>query len=136
MIFEQGVEGKDFCVVLRGRVEIGIRGNNGFLNKVAEVTAGQSFGELALRQEKGIRQACVISIEPTELLVMTKENYKKCLSHYREEMAEHTLKFLLKIDGFKTVTPEKLKALSFVINYSKYAAGEDIWKEGTVLDQG
>ncbi len=124
MIFNQNDEANEFFVVLRGSCEVIYVSARGERNKLADIYPGGSFGELGLKtKEVGYRRAGVVSVEPTELLYMTKKNYNSCLSGYRDLMAEHTYQFLRKVPGFQQVDEVKIRQLSYVLNFYKVPAG-------------
>ncbi len=67
---------------------------------VSTLDEGQSFGELALSEENGIRRATVISIETTELLVLDRFEYIPLIQQYQKESHAEYVSMLKTIPCF------------------------------------
>ncbi|MET0285883.1 MAG: cyclic nucleotide-binding domain-containing protein [Polyangiales bacterium] len=77
-IFEEGAEGDELFVVLKGRV--GVRKGD---TVIAELGQGEHFGEMALL-DRGPRSASVRAIEETKLLAMKRKDFLGIVKHERE----------------------------------------------------
>lgn len=87
-VFKKGAAAQAFYIVGRGR--IGIFKKDGFFSftkQVAELKAGDFFGEIALIS--GVPHSSTVrALEPTELFVMMKEDFDTILQHNPEVKAE------------------------------------------------
>lgn len=78
VIIRQGDKGDAFYLISSGRVSVHIKKGLVGQKKVAELTEGSFFGEMALVTDEP-RTATVIAEEPTELFVLYKSDFKKIL---------------------------------------------------------
>ena len=74
VLFEQGGLASGFFIVVRGEVEIIMDGQT-----IGTLIDGDSFGEIALHSEDGVRTATVRCTEPCFLGVLGKEDYDHIL---------------------------------------------------------
>ncbi len=77
-IFEEGAEGDELFVVLKGRVAVRKSGT-----LITELGPGEHFGEIALF-DRGPRSASVRAIEETKLLAMKRRDFLGVVKHERE----------------------------------------------------
>jgi len=73
-IITAGERGDRFYIVISGRVRVTVQGR-----EAGEVTAGGSFGEIALIRDVP-RTATVVAIEPTELLAIRRDPFLEALT--------------------------------------------------------
>ncbi len=78
VIIKQGDVGDAFYLISYGKVSVHIKKGLISQKKVAELTDGSFFGEMALVTDEP-RTATVIAEEPTELFVLYKSDFKKIL---------------------------------------------------------
>lgn len=78
IIIKQGEIGDKFYIIGSGEVSVHIKKGLGAAKKVATLSAGDFFGEMALVTDLP-RTATVIAEEPTELFVLYKSDFKKIL---------------------------------------------------------
>jgi len=74
VLFEQGELASGFFIVVRGEAEIIMDGQ-----KIGTLIEGDSFGEIALHSEEGVRTATVQCTESCFLGVLRKEDYERIL---------------------------------------------------------
>ena len=75
-IIRQGEKGDAFYLISSGRVSVHIKKGMVGSKKVAELSTGDFFGEMALVTEE-TRSASVLAEENTELFVLYKSDFKK-----------------------------------------------------------
>jgi CRP-like cAMP-binding protein len=78
IIFRQGEPGKELFFVSRGKVHV-IRTNGNSEKEIAELDAGDVFGEIALISDQP-RTATVQALEETEVLILQKKDFDNLLS--------------------------------------------------------
>jgi CRP-like cAMP-binding protein len=78
IIIKQGEIGDKFYIIGSGEVSIHIKKGLGKAKKVATLSTGDFFGEMALVTDLP-RTATVIAEEPTELFILYKSDFKKIL---------------------------------------------------------
>jgi len=77
-IIKQGEIGDKFYLIGEGEVSVHVKKGMGGMKKVATLTDGDFFGEMALVTELP-RTATVIAEEPTGLFVLYKNDFRKIL---------------------------------------------------------
>ncbi len=73
VLTEQGAPGSEFCLVLEGKARCEVNGE-----QVAEIAAGDFFGEMALL-DRGPRRATVIAESPMRLMVLENREFNRLL---------------------------------------------------------
>lgn len=89
IVFHKSEIGKSFFIVKSGKIKIFTSVGTSKKKTFAFLEKGDSFGEMSLLGIK-IRSASAQAIEPSELLVISKANFKKLL----EKNADFTIKLL------------------------------------------
>lgn len=80
-VFKQGDLGVGFYLILSGHVDIVVESDNSEEEKfIITLEKGDYFGELALLQNRSIRNATVVSRETTELLGIFKPDMEELIS--------------------------------------------------------
>ena len=79
-IFEEGVEGDAFYIMINGKVKIVKKNPQGKEETLAVVKEGEFFGEIALLDE-GVRSAGAVASENASLFVVTRADFKKLLDN-------------------------------------------------------
>ncbi len=92
VIFNQGDDADTFCVVISGKVRVYLISEDGEETTLTTLGAGEGFGEMALLTGEP-RSASVITVEPTSLLVLSK-NYFDQLCAVWPELARAFIKIL------------------------------------------
>ncbi len=77
-IVREGDPGRTLFVVLRGRVGIFKLNERGERIHLKDLVAGDHFGEMALL-DGGPRSSDVVTIDPTELLMLDQDEFVRCL---------------------------------------------------------
>lgn len=91
VIFNEGDRGKSFYVILDGEVAIVkmmrlLDSEKTKTEVLVKLFRGQTFGETALDNEMGVRTAGAIASQPSHLLVMDVEDYKRIFANYRLQL--------------------------------------------------
>jgi len=81
-------------IVLSGRLKVMMSDSDGKEVILTILGPGEIFGEMGLIDDEP-RSASVVSIEPCELLSLSKRDFKKCMSD-NHEMAMHVMRGLVK----------------------------------------
>ncbi|CAK4390778.1 unnamed protein product [Aphanomyces euteiches] len=88
-IFEEGQPGHHFYILFSGCVEVLVTTTNRYdtviQTAVATLKEGETFGELALSEENGVRRATVVATEYTELLTLSRDEYIPLIQKYQNQ---------------------------------------------------
>ncbi len=79
IFFNFGDSGREMYIILKGRVGVFINSFDGFQTKVAELKAGDFFGEMSLLEGMP-RSATVSSLEETVVLIINDSNFEQVIS--------------------------------------------------------
>jgi CRP/FNR family cyclic AMP-dependent transcriptional regulator len=74
ILTEEGDAGSEFFVIVAGRAEVSRK-----RSRIATLERGDFFGELALLDDLGVRDATVIAITPMEVLMVMREEFHALL---------------------------------------------------------
>jgi len=87
-VFEQGDSGDRFYIVIKGKAQVVTQPTPGASEVVlAELVAGQYFGEMALIQRR-VRSATVRCVEPMDVLALSKGDFNAIFSHLADLRVE------------------------------------------------
>ena len=136
-VISQGDAGDFFYVVEKGSFDVHVnpsgtiqRGPDGLGDKVGNIQAGGSFGELALMYNAP-RAATVISVEaPCTLWALDRITFRRILmesTFARRRMYES---FLEEVPLLSSLTPYERSKIADALETQKFAPGEIIIKEG------
>ncbi len=95
VIFKRGSPGDSFWVIQSGKVRVFRSDDQGVEITLSELGPGQSFGEVALLTGEA-RSASVETLEETQLLVLTKEQFEQVLKSHPEV----SLTFIKQLSGW------------------------------------
>ncbi len=95
VVFKRGDPGDSFWVILSGKVRVFRSDDQGVEITLSELGPGQSFGEVALLTGEA-RSASVESLEETQALVLTKEQFEQVLKSHPEV----SLTFIKQLSGW------------------------------------
>jgi rhodanese-related sulfurtransferase len=123
MIFERGDPGDSFWVIQSGKVRVFRSDNAGVEITLSTLGPGQSFGEMALLTGEA-RSASVETVEETQALVLTKEQF----DHVLKSHPDVSLTFIRQLSGWlkrdeqaletearRLVAPPKMSWFDFVL---------------------
>ncbi|KAH8893205.1 camp-dependent protein kinase regulatory subunit [Thozetella sp. PMI_491] len=136
-VITQGDAGDFFYVVERGAFDIYVNsagvlqpGLDGMGAKVSTITAGGSFGELALMYNAP-RAATVISSEPNcTLWALDRLTFRRILMESTFARRRLYESFLEEVPLLSTLTPYERSKIADALESQKYPAGTTIIKEG------
>lgn len=122
-VFQRGDPGDGFWVIVSGRVRVFRRDDQGVEITLSELGPGQSFGEVALLTGEA-RSASVETLEETQALVLTKEQFEQVLKSHPEV----SLTFIKQLSGWlkrdeqaletearRMATPPRMSWFDFVL---------------------
>jgi rhodanese-related sulfurtransferase len=95
LVFKRGDPGDSFWVILSGKVRVFRSDDQGVEITLSELGPGQSFGEVALLTGEA-RSASVETLEETQALVLTKEQFEQVLKSHPEV----SLTFIKQLSGW------------------------------------
>ncbi len=123
VVFKRGEPGDSFWVILSGKVRVFRSDDQGVEITLSELGPGQSFGEVALLTGEA-RSASVETVEETQALVLTKEQFEGVLKSHPEV----SLTFIKQLSGWlkrdeqaletearRMATPPRMSWFDFVL---------------------
>lgn len=135
-VITQGDVGDYFYVVERGSFNIHIHssgkfgeGPNALGNKVASISTGGSFGELALMYNAP-RAATVISTEPSTLWLLDRVTFRRILMESASKKRTMYEDFLAEVKLLESLTQYERSKIADALHTQKYPAGHTIIHEG------
>lgn len=134
-IFKQGDTGDEFFIILSGSCTVSIMdGKTGNSTIVATLYSGDCFGELALMQEDGLRQATVTTREVCEFVKLKKEDYDSILKAYGEKSLKMKIQFLKNIPILSRLDNTAIQSLAYVLIVRDYGRNQIVCKQGQEMD--
>ena len=103
------------------------------LEKVLTMGPGESFGELALINNKP-RAATVIATTDLSLAVLSKKNFKYLLSKLTEKRLDDKLRFFHAHPMFGNFSKTSLTKLSYYFSLQKYTKGQYLYRFGNQVE--
>jgi CRP-like cAMP-binding protein len=97
--------------------------------KVAELTKGHSFGELALLNNTR-RSATIVALEDCDFGVIEKQNFEKIVAKMLRKKFEGKVEFLNNFPFLVNMTRTKKEKLCFSMKKHEYIIGQKIMVEG------
>jgi CRP-like cAMP-binding protein len=130
-------EGDRLYLIAEGRAEVSAEGQKGPV-PLATLGPGELFGEIALLEPGGRRQATVTAAEPLLALSLAASEFRRVLDANPEaraafsEAAEDMLvaRFLKQASPFSTLDGERLRTLAARLERKTAPAGEAIVRQG------
>jgi CRP/FNR family transcriptional regulator, cyclic AMP receptor protein len=108
VIFEAGSPGQSMMAVVTGTVRVTARSARGYQILLADLSAGEVFGEIALLADRG-RTANAIALTPCELLVLERRDIRPFL----ERHPDVCLKLLATLGGRLRGADEQITEFAF-----------------------
>ena len=97
---------------------------------------GRTFGEVALMQESGVRQASVVVNDAaTDLLVINRSLYHRSVERVQRTEAREKMAFVDALGILSHWSTQNLVHLVGALNHVRYSAGDYIYRQGTVADR-
>ncbi|XP_071961078.1 uncharacterized protein [Antedon mediterranea] len=97
---------------------------------IRELGAGKSFGELALVQADNVRSASILSDLSTDLIVVNRDLYNRCLKTAQEMQFKEKKDFVASCSLFSNWTPRQRKIMAMSFTKTRYDYGNTIVKQG------
>ena len=104
-----------------------------YFKKVSEKLTGDSFGELALKVEKGVgTRAATIKCEgECHFATLSKEEYLSSLNRIDARLIMEQVEFLNHIPCFKTQSKKALVFFTKFLKKVEFTRGQTVYAEGT-----
>ncbi|KDO28144.1 hypothetical protein SPRG_06191 [Saprolegnia parasitica CBS 223.65] len=136
-VFQEGQRGHHFYILFSGAVEVRVATTNRINEQVSTVVAtlkeGETFGELALSEENGVRRATVTSVDYTELLTLSRDDYGPLVQKYQNQSHTEYVRLLQSNPVFSG--PEwdvaTIEAMCSVMVEKYFAYRGEICKQGS-----
>lgn len=116
VLITEGDRSDSLYVILEGEVKVFVSDENGKEAILNLMGVGEYFGELALLDDSP-RSASVMTLVPTKVLIITKSDFKRCLSS-NPDLAYNLIKSL--IQQVRSLT-DSVKNLSLMDVYGRVA---------------
>ncbi len=137
VVVAEGATGDRLYLISEGRAEVSAAGPRGSL-PLGTLESGELFGEIALLESDGQRQATVTAITPLVALSLAAPAFERVLDAYPEARisfaaaAEDLLvaKFLKQASPFATLGPDRLRWLTSRLEHLSVSAGTTIIRQG------
>ncbi|KAK3760373.1 hypothetical protein RRG08_029405 [Elysia crispata] len=101
---------------------------------VGKIDAGKSFGELALINADCVRNATIISDEPTDLLSVDRDLYNRSLRAFQAQEFAERKDFVAGFGMFQNWVPRYKKMMAFSLKKKVLKFEDTIVKQGTPVD--
>ena len=136
MLFKEGDHGSKFYIILKGQVKLFVDVSKpGFSEKaeIAQLQAGNSFGELALIKNQP-RRATIICNQNSYFMTLCKEDYLRILGQTFAKKLDEKVNFLHSLKIFSNWSKKSLEKLSFFFSEKEYKANEILYKKNDEPD--
>lgn len=134
VIFHEGDEGDLFYIILKGSVKVLIgEHSQKSLRESTVLTAGASFGELALIKNKP-RSATIFTLEDTHFAVLSKKDFLRILGSFTNKQFDELTKFLKGLPLFASWSLSTLFRLNYLFVLLKFKRGQKVFSEGEAAE--
>src|SRR5215212_236056 len=141
-VVTEGEEGDRLYLIAEGRAEVSTAGQGGSV-PLATLGPGELFGEIALLEPGGRRQATVTTVEPLAVLSVDAPDFHRVLDAHPKarialsEVVQTLLaaKFLKQASPFSTLDGARLRKLAARLEQKKVPAGATIVRQGEYGDE-
>eukprot|EP00884_Botryococcus_braunii_P011465 jgi/Botrbrau1/20319/Bobra.0006s0002.1 len=135
IIFRQGDIGYEFFIIVSGSVQVSLLDEaTGKDKTLATLTAGDSFGELALVQGNSHRRATVTATAASTCMTLDGAEYQQILQPYHESSITARVHLLQQVEQLCDVPPMVLESLACVAVDRMYTPGQIVSCQGQELD--
>lgn len=129
-IMQQGDLGSTFYVILVGSFHVQVKVEDSKnLKTVAHLHPGESFGEAALINNNP-RNATVVSAEPSELLMIEKEDYERVIKSLHVDALKKKSNFIKSVPAFSSFPDVIINDLATRVFFEKVPIHHKIWIQG------
>ncbi|GMI02425.1 hypothetical protein TrVE_jg2890 [Triparma verrucosa] len=133
-IMTEGEKGSTFYVILVGSVFVQVKvAESKNLRTVAHLHPGDSFGEAALINNNP-RNATVVSAEPSELLMIEKEDYERVIKSLHVDALKKKVAFINSIPAFANLPVDIMNDLASRVFFEKVPIHRKIWEQNSKVD--
>ncbi len=134
-LFEEGMLGEHFFMILDGEISIvkckkNADGDIVKTNVLVRLFRGQTFGETALESSGGVRSAGALASQPSHLLSLHVDIYKKIVGAYKQHLRAEVRVVLKSCPAFSEFADEALDTLATEAVLRNYTSNKEILKEG------
>jgi CRP-like cAMP-binding protein len=134
-LFEEGMLGEHFYMILDGEISIvkckkNADGDILKTNVLVKLYRGQTFGETALESSGGVRSAGALATQPSHLLNLHVDIYKKIVGEYKQHLRAEVRLVLSSCPAFSEFSDEALDTLAKEAILRNYLSNKEILKDG------
>lgn len=137
IIVHEGETGDELFVIVEGRVDVTVAGSNGSV-PLAHLGPGELFGELALLDSSGKRQATVTAATGASLLTLCASEFRALLNDHPDARALFltaanamaVARFLKLASPFNSMNEWRLRELAGRLKPMTFNAGAEILRQG------
>ncbi|KAK3264613.1 hypothetical protein CYMTET_26661 [Cymbomonas tetramitiformis] len=127
VLFYKRDVGDLFYIIITGSVSIWSKRNEHLL---AELGPGQGFGELALINPDGFRNATAVANGHTDMIIVAKEDYLRTIYAMGEVQTREKLQFMCRTPMFRDCALCTLREAVSTLRLESHASGEEMLKQG------
>ncbi|MED5463691.1 MAG: cyclic nucleotide-binding domain-containing protein, partial [Myxococcota bacterium] len=136
----QGTEGDRFCMIVEGEADVISVADSGVETVLDTLGDGDSFGEMALIEEGGLRNATIRAIGPMTILSLSRDDFVNALEKSGQDLESVTQilrssSAIRKSTIFGDMTPSALRQLREMLDREEVQADTVIVREGDVGDR-
>ena len=133
-LFEQGDQGDNFYIIFSGKVSVFSRKPNPISDTfdytyICDLKEGDSFGELSLIYGAP-RAATIRTIEPTDLIVISKEVYDRVIKRFQVDQIDYIFDFYSNLVVFQKVPKDVIIGLATKTQVIKVKSHDIFIREG------
>ena len=133
-MFEFGSHAKKFYIILEGRVAVQvpkkINEETTVFVTVAELAAGEAFGELALIKDTS-RAASILCLIDSHFAVLTKADYLRIIGKAESRILEDFVSFLRNIPIFNIWSKKKMEKIIYFFKSAQYKREQLVFEENS-----
>ncbi|OAF67598.1 hypothetical protein A3Q56_04677 [Intoshia linei] len=140
LIIRQNEIGHCLYIILKGTVSVyllntEVKGDNSLGNMVGFIESGNSFGELALLNDKCVRNASIVAHETSYLLEISKKVYNISIRSIQERDLKEKQNFVTKLEIFKSWPNKYINIIANTIIKEYFYFNSIIVKQGDTINK-